>query len=118
MAESKRSKGGRNKGSPNRLCKIERHLLILYCEETGANPFAYWADILNGTLDQTFVDAVAATGVTKKEAARLVTEEMGRMRSEAARNLAPYLMPRLKQVEVSVTQTEAQRKLAALLGLS
>lgn len=113
----KREGAGRKKGSVGKLVKIERALLIQYCEETGANPFTFWADILSDTVDPKLVESAVEAGLDRKAATREVLREHLRLKDSAAKNLAPYLLGQLRSQELTFTQPEAQEKLAELLGL-
>ena len=116
MATGKKT-GGRQKGTPNKMTRIERSALISYCEQNGANPFKFWADILAGNIDPDHVKAGIDAGLSKTHAFKAVLECQLGFKNAAAKNLAPYLMPQLRQQELKFTQSQAQEKVAELLGI-
>lgn len=80
MARGKKTGGGSRKGKPNKVSAHTREALWAYCTSKGLDPFTFLVDTMGN---------------------RRVKREL---RVQCARELATYLQPRLKQVEVSLDE--------------
>lgn len=92
-----RKGAGRKVGAINKLTKIEKESLKTYCEETGADPFRYWADTLSDRVDARVIKSAIKAGLSEKEAFEIVYRTKERLKMSAAKNLAPFLMSPVKQ---------------------
>lgn len=76
MAKGRKT-GGREKGTPNKADAMTREALWAYCDEKGVNPFFYFVDVLaDDTADPDY-------------------------KRRCASDLLPFMMAKLKAVELS-----------------
>lgn len=95
--------GGRKKGSTNKNSAKTRQQLWEYLDGLGVNPFEYWGAILAEQVDPELIAAMAQGGhVSAKEAAAMVLQAQAAQKMDAAKQLAPYLMPKLSQIEAEL----------------
>ena len=86
MEAQPKKRWGRAKGTPNKVNAKTREELWAYCQQQGVNPFQF------------LIDQVANPAVSKE------------LRIQCAKEVAPYLLGKMKQVEVETGKQSIQEK--------
>ena len=99
--------GGRAKGTPNHKTRKKREAL----EKAGCDPFAFLQRVMDGkNFPQTLFNEITQIWEVVKAPAPL------RLRLDAAKELAPYLMPKMVAIKVEgqikVTKSTPAEELA------
>lgn len=108
--------GGRKKGTPNKNSAKTRQQLWEYLDKLEVNPFEYWANLLAQQLDPETIEKMTQSGaLSAKEATAMLVQAQATQRMAAAKQLAPYLMPKLSQIEAELGE-EARKVLRYRYG--
>ncbi|SRR6266568_3730280 len=99
MANGRKSGGGSRKGRPNKHKTTFREQLRAYCESLGVDPHRFMADLMADDSDVVYGVDVEGNPImgpaVKKE-----------LKFNAAKELAQYLEPKLKAMELDVSGTQ------------
>ena len=94
MAHGHKTGGGTRKGRPNKYPKTFRDQLWAYCAQLGVNPHHYLADLLADTSE-------VAIGVDPEGRPIMAPAVSVQLKFQAAKELAQYLAPKLRSVELT-----------------